>query len=136
SAFPYTTLVRSLSGGVRLGEVVTARLDVFAHPFGRGLVADAGRPLDRVTGAAVGEGAVEAQQGVGGGGLVLGQLDDLVARHGKALEQRIGEGLRQAGLGGRAAGGAEGAQVDVVGLGQTQQQLGRHRPLVALYVVE
>ena len=92
--------------------------------------------LGPVAGAAVGEGAIEAQQGVGGGGLVLGQLDDLVAGHGQALEQGIGEGLGQFRFGRGAAGLAEGAQIDVIGVGQTQQQLGRNGPLVALYVIK
>ena len=83
-----------------------------------------------------GEGAVEAQQGVSGGGLVLGQLDDLVTRHRQALEQGVGEGLGQFRFGRGTTGLAKGAQVDVVGIGQTQQQLGRDRSLVALYVVE
>ena len=128
---------QGLAGGVEFGEVVALRLDILPHPVGGGLVPRARRVgLCPVAGAAVGEGAIEAQEGVGGGRLVLGQLDDLVARHGQALEHRIGEGLGQGRLGGRAAGGAEAAQVDVVGLGQPQQQLGRDGALVALDVVQ
>jgi hypothetical protein len=114
--------------------MVAAGLDIFAHPVGRTVVGSPG--VGAVAGAAVGEGAVEAQQGVGGGGLVLGQLDDLVTRHGQALEDRIGEGLGQFGLGSRAGGLAKGAQVDIIGVGQPQQQLGRDGALVALDVVQ
>ncbi|MNI75286.1 hypothetical protein D3C73_1314240 [compost metagenome] len=59
-----------------------------------------------------------------------------MARHSQALEQGIGEDLGQFGLGRRAAGLAEVAQVDVVGFGQTQQQLGRDGALVALDMVQ
>ncbi|MNI37968.1 hypothetical protein D3C73_920860 [compost metagenome] len=78
-------VVQGFAESVELGEVVAARLDVFAHPFGRAVGrgrAAAGLGLGAVAHAAVGEGAVEAQHRVGGGGLILGQLHDLVAGHG------------------------------------------------------
>ena len=120
--------------GVEFGKMIAAGLDVFANPVGRTVVGSAG--FGTVAGAAVGEGAVEAKQGVSGGGLVLGQLDDLVARHREALEDRIGEGLGQFGLGSGAGGLAQGAQVYVIGIGQPQQQLGRDGALVALDMVQ
>jgi hypothetical protein len=114
--------------------MVAMGLDIFAHPVGGAVVTASG--LHTVAGAAIGKGAVEAQQGVGGGGLVLGQLDNLVARHGQTLKQRVREGFRELGLRGRAGGLAQGAQVNVVGVCQTQQQLGRHGTLIALDMVE
>jgi len=63
-------------------------------------------------------------------------LHDLVARHRQTLEQGVGEGLGQFGLGRRAAGLAEVSQVHVIGFGQTQQQLGRDGALIALDVVQ
>ncbi|MNN67740.1 hypothetical protein D3C81_1833950 [compost metagenome] len=59
-----------------------------------------------------------------------------MARHGQTLKQGVGEGLGQFGLGGGAAGLAEVAQVHIVGFGQTQQQLGRNRALIALDMVQ
>ena len=59
-----------------------------------------------------------------------------MARHRQALKQGVGEGLGQFRLGRGPAGLAEGAQIDIVGVGQTQQKLRRDWPLVALYVVE
>ena len=53
--------------GVEFGKMIAAGLDVFADPVGRTVVGSAG--FGTVAGAAVGEGAVEAQQGVSGGGL-------------------------------------------------------------------
>ena len=59
-----------------------------------------------------------------------------MARHREALEDRIGEGLGQFGLGSGAGGLAQGAQVYVIGIGQPQQQLGRDGALVALDMVQ
>ncbi len=91
-------VVQGLAQGIEVGEVVVTGLDVFAHPFrrtvGRGGAA-ARLDLGPVAHPAVGEGAIEAQHGVGDGGLILGQLHDLVARHGQPLEQGIGEDLGQ-----------------------------------------
>ncbi|MNV48973.1 hypothetical protein D3C71_1409050 [compost metagenome] len=116
-------IVQGFAQGIQFGDMVVAALDVFAHPFRRAVGGGGGAGdlgLGPVAHAPVGEGAVEAQDGVGGGGLILGQLHDLVARHGQTLKQGVGEGLGQFGLGGRTAGLAEVAQVHVIGLGQTQ----------------
>ena len=131
--------MQGLAQRVEVGEVVVAGLDVFAHPFGRAVGrggAAAGLGLGPIAHAAVGEGAIEAQHGVGGGGLILGQLHDLVTGHGQALEQGIGEDLGQFRLRRWAARLAEIAQVHVIGFGQTQQQLGRDGALVAFDVVQ
>ena len=131
--------MQGFAQGVQFGEVVVAGLNVFAHPFrravGRGRAA-AGLGLGAVAHAAVGEGAVETQHGVSGGGLILGQMHDLVAGHGQAVEQGVGEDLGQFGLRRRAAGLAEVPQVDVIGFGQTQQKLSRDGALVALDMVQ
>ena len=80
--------------------------------------------------------AVEAHQGLGDPRRVLGHLADLVARDGEVAEHRVGEDLGQilhaAGVG--LAG--EAADIDVVGLRQTQEDLRGQRPLVALEMVE
>ena len=59
-----------------------------------------------------------------------------MARHHQALEDRVGKGLGQFGLGSGAGGLAQGAQVHVIGIGQPQQQLGRDGALVTLDMVQ
>src|SRR5258708_31262697 len=51
-------------------------------------------------------------------------------------EQRIGKDLVQFGKETVLVGGGEIAQIEVVGLRQTEQYLRRHRPLVPLYQVD
>src|SRR5216684_6629496 len=51
-------------------------------------------------------------------------------------EQRIGENLVQFGEKPVLVGGGEVAQIEVIGLRQPEEDLRRHRPLVALYQVD
>ena len=131
-------LVQGLTQGVELGKVVAAGLDVVADPVGgrlhTGDAALAG--LGLFAGTAGGEGPVQADQGIGGARGVVDQLQDLMARDGEAAEHRVGENFRQFRLAGGAGLLGQGAQIDVIGVGQTQQQLGRNRALVALNVIE
>ena len=131
-------VVQGLAEGVEFGEMVAAGLDMVTHPVGGRLRVDdhALSGLGLFAGAAVGEGPVQADQGVGCPRGVVDQLQNLVARHRQAAEDRIGQDLGQFSLAGRTGLLGQGAQVDVIGVGQTQQELGRNRPLVALYVVE
>ena len=132
-----------LAQGVELGEVVAVGLDVVAHPVGRdrpplGGAASPASAAPRLAACAGrhrrGRAAVTASARAG---RVLGQVGDLVARHGQVAEQRIGEDLGQVRLVGRVrprrrrrAGRGRrfrpGAAAPARG----------HRPLVALQVVE
>ena len=67
---------------------------------------------------------------------MLQHLQHLVAGHAQRPEQRVGQGLLQVRLRTLVRFAGEGPQVEVVGLGQAQQDLGRHRSLVALQVVQ
>jgi len=128
---------QGFSHRVQLGEVIAARLDVFAHPFGRavvvqGLAGADSRPCAR---ALVVEGAIQSQQGIGDARRLVQQMQQFVTRRRQALEDRVAEDLAQ--LGGVGLSPLiQMAQIDVVGLGQTQQQLGRDGALVAFDVIE
>ena len=124
-------MAERLAHQVQLGEVVAAGLDVVAHPVG-----GAGGLGGRGGGTTLRQGAVQAHHRVGGAGQVLGQLQDLVARDGDALEQGVGEDLGQGRLAAGPGLAAEGPQVHVIGLGQPQQELRRDGPLVALDMVQ
>ena len=70
-------------------------------------------------------------------GRVVGQFGQLVTRHAEVAEQGVGKDFGQfVRPGARAPARGEGAHVDLVGLGQLEQQRRGHRPLVALEMVE
>ena len=130
-------LGQGLAHLVQFGEVVAARLDIFANPFGRAGVHQAFAVLGGGAGpgAAVVKGLVQAQHGVRDAGRLFQQLHQFVTGQGQAREQRVGQNLAQPCLVRRPAL-VQAAQIDVIGLSQSQQQLGRNGPLIAFYVVE
>ena len=81
------------------------------------------------------KGPVEPQEGLSRAGRVVDHVEEFVTGHLKTLEQGVGENLGQFGFAGWAVL-TELAQIDVVGLGQAKQKLGRNRPLVALDVIQ
>src|SRR5467141_1398665 len=69
-------------------------------------------------------------------GAQFGQIAQFLLREVDLPEQRIGENLVQFGEKPVLVGGGEIAQIEVIGLRQPQQDLRRHRALVALYQVD
>ena len=130
------------AGLIELGEEVALALDVVSHPVGRrqrltvGALLGPGQRTELGQPAAVGEGAIKPYDRVGDARRVLGDLGHLMAGDGEVLEQRIGEHLGQVARAGRFLIRREAADVDVIDLGQPQQDLRGHRPLVAFQVVE
>ncbi len=127
----------------QLGKEVVLALDEVANPdrgckdlgFGSGLLAAVERPHAGEPASLV-PGAVEPDHRIGDARRVLGHLVDLMAGNGQIAEDLVGEHLGEIAGAGRLAVGREGADVDVEGLGQAQQELGGERPLVALEVIE
>ncbi len=66
----------------------------------------------------------------------FGQIAQFLLRQVDLPEQRIGENLVQFGEEPVLVGGGEIAQIEVVGFRQPQQDLRRHRTLIALYQVD
>ena len=124
---------------LQLGIMVAVLLDIVAHPIlgrdQRARVAGAGQ-----AGVAAGflQRGVEPGDGVGDRRRIVGQLGQLVARHAEVAEQRVGEDLGQlVGPGARRRRpAAKAADVDLISLGQLEQQRRGHRPLVALEMVQ
>ena len=122
---------------LQLGVMVAVLLDIVAHPvLGRDERASIApfhvwMPLGFL------HRRVEPGDRVGDGGRVVGEFNQLVARHAEVAEKGVGENLTE-GVGARAsaAAGRESPHVDVVKLGQLQQQRCGHRPLVALQMIE
>src|ERR1700682_3478916 len=73
---------------------------------------------------------------MGDAGAQFGQIAQFLLRQVDLPEQRIGENLVQFGEKPVLVGGGEIAQIEVIGLRQSQQDLRRHRALVALYQVD
>src|SRR5882672_1449092 len=69
-------------------------------------------------------------------GAKFGEIAQFLLRQVDLTEQWIGKNLVQFGEETVLVGGREIAQVEVIGLCQTEQYLRRHRPLVALYQVD
>src|SRR5450631_1817345 len=69
-------------------------------------------------------------------GAQFGQIAQFLLRQVDLPEQRVGENLVQFGEKPVLVGGGEIAQIEVIGLRQPQQDLRRHRALVALYQVD
>src|SRR3954454_14591875 len=66
----------------------------------------------------------------------FGKIAQFLLRQVDLPEQRIGEDLVQFGKKPVLVGGRKIAQIEVIGLRQTKQQLRRHGPLIALYQVD
>src|SRR6476620_231810 len=69
-------------------------------------------------------------------GAQFGEIAQFLLRQVDLPKQRIGKDLVQLGKETVLVGGGEIAQIEVVGLRQTEQYLRRHRPLVPLYQVD
>ena len=69
-------------------------------------------------------------------GAQFSEIAQFLLRQVDLPEQRIGEYLVQFGEEAVFVGGREIAQIEVIGLRQPEQQLRRHRALVALYQVD
>src|SRR5829696_3024661 len=69
-------------------------------------------------------------------GAQFGEVAQFLLGQGDLPEQRIGEDLVQFGEETVLVGGREVAQIEVIGLGQPEQDLRRHWPLVPLYQVD
>src|SRR5437764_1969576 len=66
----------------------------------------------------------------------FGEIAQLLLRQVDLAEQRIGEDLVQLGKEAVLVGSGEIAQIEVIGLRQPEQDLRRHRPLIALYQID
>ena len=133
-------ILRSL---LQLRKIVAVGLDQIAHPLDRvgleprALVAVRHlRRHQRLAAAGLGIGGVQSLQGVCDAGAQFGEVAQLLLRQVDLPEQRIGEDLVQLGKEAVLVGGGEVAQIEVIGLGQPQQYLRRHRALVPLYQVD
>ena len=132
-----------LRGLFELRKIVAVGLDQVAHALDRvGLEARALvavghlRRHQRLAAAGLGIGGIEALQGMRHAGAQFGEVAQFLLRQVDLPEQRIGEDFVQLGKEPVLVGGGEIAQIEVVGLGQPQQDLRRHRALVSLYQVD
>ena len=130
-------------GLFELRKIVAVGLDQVAHALDRvgleprALVAVGHlRRHQRFAAAGLGIGGVQPLQGMRHTGAQFGEVAQLLLRQVDLAEQRIGEDLVQLGEEPVLVGGGEIAQIEVVGLGQPQQYLRRHRALVALDQVD
>ena len=130
-------------GLLELGEIIAVGLDQVAHALDRvGLEARAFvavghlRRDQGLAAAGLGVGGVEPLQRMGDAGAEFGEVAQFLLRQVDLAEQRIGEDLVQFGEEAVLVGGGEIAQIEVVGFGQPQQDLRRHRALVALDQVD
>ena len=129
----------SVSAAVLQRRIMVAmRLDIFAHPgFRRDQRPRVAFGGERRVAANVLQRRVEPGDRIGDRRGVVGEFGELVARHAEVGEQRVGEDFGQlVRPGAMAAARREGAHVDLVGLGQLEQQRRGHRPLVALEMIE
>ena len=124
-------------------KIIAVGLDQVAHAFDRvGLEAGAFLAVGELGGghglaaAGLGIGGVEPLQRVRHAGAELGEVAQFLLRQVDLAEQGIGEDLVQLGEEAVLVGGGEVAQIEVVGLRQPQQDLRRHRALVALDQVD
>ena len=90
----------------------------------------------RLAAAGLGIGGIEPLQRMRHAGAQFGEVAQFLLRHVDLAEQRIGEDLVQLGEEAVLVGGGEIAQIEVVGFRQPQQDLRRHRALVALDQVD
>ena len=136
--------VAQVFGGLfELRKIIAVGLDQVAHALDRvgleprALVAVGHlRRHQRFAAAGLGIGGIEPLQGMGHAGAQFGEIAQLLFRQVDLPEQRIGEDLVQLGEEPVLVGGGEIAQIEVIGLRQPEQDLRRHRALVALYQVD
>ena len=132
-----------LRGLFELRKIVAVGLDQIAHALDRvGLEAGALvavghlRRHQRLAAAGLGIGGIQTLQVMSHTGAQFGEVAQLLLGQVDLAEQWIGEDLVQLGKEPVLIGGGEVAQIEVVGLGQPQQYLRRHRALVPLYQVD
>ena len=132
-----------LRGLFELRKIVAVSLDQVAHALDRvgfeprALVAVGHlRRHQCLAAAGLGIGGVQPLQGVCDAGAQFGEIAQLLLRQVDLPEQRVGEDLVQLGKETILVGGGEVAQIEVIGFGQPQQDLRRHRALVPLYQVD
>ena len=127
----------------QFGKIIAVGLDQVADAFDRvGLEPAAVVAVGHLRGdqgfaaAGFGVGGVQPLQRVRHAGAEFGEIAQFLFRQVDLPEQRIGEDLVQLGEETVLVGGGEVAQIEVIGFRQPQQQLRRHRPLVALDQVD
>jgi hypothetical protein len=125
------------------GEIIAVGLDQVADALDRiGLEAGAFVAVGHLgrdhglAAAGFGIGGVQPLQGMGHAGAQFGEIAQFLLRQVDLPEQRIGKDLVQLGEEAVLVGGGEVAQIEVIGLRQPEQDLRRHRALVALYQVD
>ena len=143
SAGTFNSSLGSFRRRFELGEIVAVGLDQVAHALDRvGLEAGALvavghlRGRQRLAAAGLGIGGVEPLQRMRHPGAQFGEVAQLLLGNVDLAEQRIGEDLVQLGEEAVLVGGGEIAQIEVVGFREAEQDLRRHRALVALYQVD
>ena len=136
-------VAQGFRGLFQFREIIAVGLDQVAHPLDRvGLESGALVAVGHLGGdqglaaAGLGIGGVEPLQRMGHAGAQFGEIAQFLLRQVDLPEQRIGEDLVQFGEEAVLVGGGEIAQIEVIGLRQPEQQLRRHRALVALYQVD
>ena len=130
-------------GRLEFGKVIAVGLDQVAHALDRvGLesaalvaVGHLGRHHG-LAAAGLGIGGVEPLQRMGHAGAEFGEVAQFLFRQVDLPEQRIGEDFVQFGKEAVLVGGGEIAQVEIIGLREPEQDLRRHRALVALDQVD
>ena len=144
---PEALRLRTEGGGqrlahfVQLGKEIALALNEALHPVGRRRRGVDRRfalraPIGPAQPATIRIGAIETNQGVGDAGSVLRHLGHFMARDGQIAKQRIGQNFGQVPRAARVGVAGQTADIDVVGLGQTQQNLRGQGPLIALEMVE
>ena len=130
-------------GLFEFGEIIAVGLDQVADALDRiGLEARALVAVGHLRGdqglaaAGFGIGGVQPLQRMGHAGAQFGEIAQFLFRQVDLPEQRIGKDLVQFGEEAVLVGGGEIAQIEVIGLRQPQQDLRRHRALVALDQVD
>ena len=136
-------VAQGFRGLFELREIIAVGLDQVAHALdrvgleSRALVAVGHLRRDqRFAAAGLGIGGVQPLQGMSHTGAQFGEIAQFLLRQVDLPEQRIGEDLVQLGEEAVLVGGGEIAQIEVIGLRQPEQDLRRHRALVALYQVD
>ncbi len=136
-------VAQAFGGLFELGEIIAVGLDQVADAFDRiGLEARALVTVGHLGGdqglaaAGFGIGGVQALQRMGDAGAQFGEVAQFLLGQIDLAEQRIGKDLVQLGEEPVLVGGGQIAQIEVIGLRQPQQDLRRHRALVALDQVD
>ncbi len=136
-------VAQRLGGLLELAEIVAVGFDQIAHALDRvGLETRALVAVGHLGGrqrlalARLGIGGVEPLQRMGDAGAELGEVAQLLFRQIDLAEQGIGEDLVELGEEAVLVGGGEVPQIEVVGLGEAEQDLGSDRALIALDQVD